>query len=132
LTAPSIVIERLSFVWDADFSVSGGLRALQEVIEGRHGCSLCAIAYHRVTQKSAWRDYERELTARLGADIREPCRNQLTAAEHAAAAGEFPAVLARTAAGVVKLLGGAEIASCGGELTPFRAKLDAALDALVR
>lgn len=129
--APSegVAITRLTFVWNADFDLAGGLRALREVLAGRHECTLCAIAYHRVTQTDGWKDYKHELTARLGVQIREPCRNQLTDDERAAASDDFPAVLARTAAGVAKLLGSADIDACEGRLVDFRAKLDAAIAA---
>jgi hypothetical protein len=124
-----MAIERITFVWNADFSVAGGLRALKEALEGHHSCTLCAIAYHRVTQTSAWTAYKTELAGRLRAEIREPCRNQLTAEESAAAASDYPTVLAHTATGVTKLLGSEDIDRCNGEFSAFRAMLDAAIGA---
>ena len=123
-------IQRLTFVWNADFSLAGGIRALKEVAGGYHSCTLCAIAYHRITQTADWKTYTQALTAQYGAQIRQPCRNQLSRAEQAAAAGDYPAVLAHTSAGVVRVLGAKEINACKGALAPFKRKLNAALAAL--
>jgi hypothetical protein len=120
-------IKRISFVWNADFSLASGIRALKEAAIGHHSCTLCEIAYHRVRQTGDWKAYKKELAANLGVEIREPCRNQLREAELTAAGGDFPAVLARTNTGVVKLLGSKEIDSCKGEFGAFRKKLDKAL-----
>lgn len=120
-------IRRLAFVWNADFSVAGGVHALRELWEGHHSCTLCAIAYHRVTQTDGWKAYMDDLAGRLSAEIRQPCRNQLSAEECAAAGDDFPAVLAHTPTAVIKLLGGATIDECHGQLEPFRARLDAAI-----
>jgi len=117
-------IERIAFVWNADFSLSGGVRALKELVDGHHSCTLCAIAYHRITQTAEWKTYKQELAKRLGAEIRQPCRNQLTAAELKFAAEDFPTVLAHTSVGIVKLLSATEINACNGEFAAFRAKLD--------
>ncbi|HSW11459.1 MAG TPA: hypothetical protein VLI06_01390 [Solimonas sp.] len=125
-------IKRISFVWNADFSIAGGIRALKEVVSGHHSCTLCEIAYHRVTQTGDWKAYKKELIERLGADISEPCRNQLGKAERAAAAGDFPAVLVRSGAGVRKLLGSTDINGCNGDFAAFRKKLDAALGKMIR
>lgn len=120
-------ITRITFVWNADFSLSGGLRALKEVVAGVHNCTLCAIAYHRVSQTSEWKDYKRRLASELKAEIREPCRNQLSDAEAAAAAGDYPAVLIHTSDGVHKVLGSREIDACRGDVAAFRLTLDEAL-----
>lgn len=120
-------IRRITFVWNADFSVASGLRALREVVEGHHSCTLCEIAYHRVRQTRDWKSYKKMLGRSLGADIREPCRNQLSRAEKAAADGDYPAVLAHTSTGVIKLLTGGDIDGCDGDFDAFRTKLDAAL-----
>lgn len=120
-------IQRITFVWNADFSLAGGVRALREVVQGHHSCTLCAIAYHRITQTADWTAYKSELAQRLHAEIRQPCRNQLKRVEIAAAAGDFPTVLAHSRSGVIKLLGSDEIDACKGQLAPFRQKLDTAI-----
>ena len=121
-------INRITFVWNADFSVAGGLRALKEVVQGEHSCSLCELAYHRVTQTSDWKAYKESLASQLRAEIREPCKNQLDESEREIAAGDFPAVLAHVPQGIIKLLGGEEVDSCGGEFSKFKEKLDAAIE----
>lgn len=123
-------IKRISFIWNADFSLAGGVRALKELVEGEHSCTLCEIAYHRVTQTSEWKAYRKELAQRYSADMRQPCRNQLTKAEREAMDGDYPAVLAHYNNDIVKLLGSTEIDSCNGDFDAFREKLDAALNRL--
>lgn len=120
-------INRITFVWNADFSLAGGVRALREVAKGEHSCSLCEIAYNRVTQTSEWKAYKAELSAQYGADIRQPCKNQLSDTERAIACTDYPCVLAHTHNGVVKLLGQSDIDACEGHFALFRKKLDAAL-----
>ena len=117
-------IQRIVFVWNADFSLAGGMRALKEVATGHHSCTLCAIAYHRIRQTRDWTAYKAELSKRYGLVIKEPCRNQLKQAERAAADGDFPAVLAHTNKGVLKLLGSRDIDACRGDFARFKDKLD--------
>lgn len=120
-------IKRITFVWNADFSLASGVRALKEAVEGHHSCTLCEIAYHRVTQTGDWKSYKKELKASLKAEIREPCKNQLTSEEVHAVAGDYPAVLAYTNGNVIKLLGSKDIDSCLGEFSALRAKLNKAI-----
>lgn len=120
-------IKRITFVWNADFSLASGVRALKEAVEGHHSCTLCEIAYHRVTQTGEWKAYKKELKTSLKADVREPCKNQLTSEEINAVAGDFPAVLAHTDSGVIKLLGADEVDSCLGEFKVLRAQLNKAI-----
>lgn len=124
-------ITRISFVWNADFNLAGGINAIKEVVSGVHSCTLCEIAYHRVTQTREWKAYCKALAKRFGADIRQPCRNQLSAAERAIVETDFPAVLAHTDEGIVKLLGAVAIDGCDGDFQRFQQALDAALETLV-
>lgn len=119
-------IQKIVFVWNADFSLASGVRALKEAVAGEHSCTLCEIAYHRVTQTPEWKAYKKS----LGFEVREPCRNQLKADQLAAAGGDFPCVLAHTEAGVHKLLGAKDIDACDGDFGRFRHDLDSALAAL--
>ena len=120
-------INRICFVWNADFSIASGIRAQKEAVEGQHSCTLCEIAYHRVRQTGDWKQYKNELAQRYAADIREPCRNQLKPLELEVLKGDFPAVLCRTPNGVVKLLGSKEIDGCDGQFALFKVALDSAL-----
>ena len=119
-------LRKLVFVWNADFSFAGGIRALKEAAAGEHSCTLCEIAYHRVTQTGDWKAYKKA----LGVEVREPCRNQLKADQIEAAAGDFPCVLAHTDGGIVKLLGAAAIDACDGQFEPFKKALDTALQSI--
>jgi len=120
-------IQQIVFVWNADFSIASGIRALKEAVEGQHSCTLCEIAYHRVTQTGDWKAYKRELKRKHGAEIREPCRNQLDALELATLVGDFPAVLAHTDQGIIKLLGSNEVAACDSQFSIFRNALNSVL-----
>lgn len=122
-------IRRVVFVWNADFSIAGGLNAIKEVVSGHHTCTLCDIAYHRVTQTKEWTNYKKELARRLSAQIRQPCRNQLSQQELAVAAGDFPTILAHTKTGVIKLINRDEIDGCSGDFNCLKIKLDAAIAA---
>lgn len=124
-------IKRITFVWNADFSVAGGVRALQEVIKGEHSCTLCEIAYHRVTQTKDWKAYTKELAKRHGAEIRQPCRNQLTKEELLGIHYDYPAVLIYTDNGIKKALGSQEINSCNGKFDEFKVKLDQAINEMM-
>lgn len=113
-------IERIYFVWNADFSLKGGIQALSDVLQQQHSCTLCDIAYHRITQKSGWKAYKKS----LGIPYQEPCRNQLNSALIEAAHGKFPAVLAKTSTGAIVLLDSESIDSCDGSLEQFKVKLN--------
>ena len=125
-------ISRITFIWNADFSVSGGINALKEVWSGEHSCSLCEIAYHRVTQTKEWKNYKTELSKRYDCEIRQPCKNQISKAEYAIVKRDYPAVLAHTEKGIIKLLGGRDVDSCNGEFSIFKKKLDDAITEAVK
>lgn len=127
-------LTQISFVWNADFSIGSGLRALREVAQGEHSCTLCEIAYHRIRQTSEWKTYKQALQCRLSDDdgelvIREPCRNQITTAAANLANGQFPCVIGHQANGDLQIiLDRTVIDACHGEFAPFQQALDAALD----
>ena len=121
-------IKRITFVWNADFNLAGGVRALKEVVEGHHTCTLCAIAYHRITQTKEFQTYKKSLAKQFHAKIKQPCKNQLSKAEKLAAQDDYPTVLAHTDHGIIKLLGSHEIDSCAGNFQTFKEKLDSAFE----
>lgn len=123
-------IKIIKFVWNADFSVSGGVNALKEVISGEHSCSLCAIAYHRIRQTNDWKRYKRELEKAYRCTIREPCRNQLSTSEAEYIGGIYPTVLAITDEGMRILLAGEDIENCDGDFDVFKKKLNQSLSGL--
>jgi len=123
MNQPKTTIERIYFVWNADYNLSGAYVTLLDIIRNQHSCSLCEIAYHTVTEKQAWRDYK----AALGIPIEEIYKNRLNADQVATAQREYPVVLAQTGGRLVKLLGKAEIDACTGNLDMFKEKLNAKL-----
>ena len=123
-------INKISFVWNADFSLAGGLNALQELVKGEHSCSLCEIAYHKVRQTSEWKEYKKVLKKKLACEIEEPCKNQLSKELYEASKGVFPTVLIHTNTGIVSLLAGKAIDDCDGDFNCFQGKLDEALESL--
>lgn len=123
-SASNFQIDKIYFVWNEDFSLAAVFRAVGEVLRGKHSCSLCDIAYNRVTKKPEWKDYRRSLEI----PSEELYRNQLIPTQREAAESEFPVVLADAGERVVVLLGKQEIDSCNGDLDTFKRKLNKALD----
>lgn len=117
-------IDKIYFVWNADFSLAAAVRAVGEILRGEHSCSLCDVAYNRLTKKSGWKDYCRSLEI----PSEELYRNQLTSIQDKAAEGKFPVVLADADERVVVLLRKQEIDSCSGDLDAFKRKLNKALN----
>lgn len=116
-------VDRIYFIWNAEYNLSGAYVTLLDIIRNQHSCSLCEIAYHTVTEKQTWRDYK----AALGIPVQEIYKNRLSADQVAAAQQEYPVVLAQMGQALVKLLGKAEIDACGGDLDIFKEKLNAKL-----
>lgn len=123
-------ISKITFVWNADFSIASGIRALKEAVAGEHSCTLCEIAYHRVTQTAEWKVYKNELQTRYRCEIREPCRNQLKPVQLEALQDDYPAVLAEGNSGSHILLGSGDINQCQGQFLAFKEKLEQALQEL--
>jgi len=123
-------IKTIKFVWNADFSLSGGINALKEVVSGEHSCTLCEIAYHRVRQTKDWKNYKKSLQKKYGCEVREPCRNQLSINEKKHIGLNYPTVLAITDDGFRTLLAGHEIDGCDGDFETFRSKLEQAISTI--
>lgn len=112
-------IERIYYVWNADFSVKGALKAAADFVRGVEECALCEIAYSGVRQKPEWKQCQESLDV----PIEAMCRNQLDDRLAEAADGEFPVVLAEVGGRVVKLMGSERIASCQGDVGRFKQAL---------
>ncbi len=121
-------INRITFVWHADFNLSGGLNAIKEVWNNQHSCPLCEIAYNRFTQTKEWKAYKKQLAKRFKTEIRQPCRNQLSDAEQKTTQGISPVVLAHTIEGIQILLDDKEIGSCLGNFQQFKQKLNVKIE----
>ena len=117
-------VDKIYFVWNEDFSLAAAVRAIGDILKGKHACSLCAIAYNRVIKKPAWKDYCQSLQI----VSEERYRNQLTPTQYQVAKGEFPVVLADVNGQVVMLLSKQAIDSCNEDLNTFKQKLTKALN----
>lgn len=117
-------VDKIYFVWNEDFSLAAAVRAIGDILKGKHTCSLCDIAYNRVIKKPAWKDYCQSLEI----PSEERYRNQLTPTQHQVAKGEFPVVLADVNEQGVMILSKQEIDSCNGDLDAFKQKLNKALN----
>lgn len=125
-------LQKITFVWNEDFSVRGGISALADVANGQHSCSLCGIAYHRVRQTRDWKRYKKHLRTRFpGLAIKEPCRNQLSDNEQSVANGDFPTVLARVDGNLLKLISADEIDQCEEDFSAFESRLESVLRSLL-
>lgn len=112
-------------MYDAEGTVLGEVRYWVGARLGTTHCSLCELTHGTFRERADWRD----------------CRGQLPVPFHAfhtndqpedvraAAAGEYPVVVARTTDGTAVLLGRAELDACEGDLDAFRSAL---ADAAVR
>ena len=118
------MIERLYLVWNAELSFTCGLAYVASRLRGMDECALCEITYDGLTEKPEFKQCKQD----IGLPFEGVYRNRMDAEQAARAAGDFPCVLARTPTGLVKLLGGAEIESCAGDLDLFSDRLREAVD----
>lgn len=103
-------IRSLILVYNADWGVRGGIDYLLGMLRSASDCALCALTHRGVVQRQEWGSCR----AALGVPVEAHYRNRLEPAVAAAVGRAYPAVLARTAAGVVPLLGPGELAACAG------------------
>jgi hypothetical protein len=120
-----VQVETLFLVWNADAGLRGGLKYAAHRLRGNHPCTLCDLTYGLVTAKPEWNACARE----LGAPWLGLYRDRLDGEQARIVDGDFPCVLARTPAGLVKLVDSASIKSCDGDLDRFVERLRAAIAA---
>lgn len=119
-------IRRLVGVYDADHTLLGELSYFVKARLGAAHCALCDITHGLVREKSAWRTCR----AGLGIPFDTFHRDDRPAEVRDASGGAAPVVLAETTvAGLVVLLGPADLDRCGGSID---AMLDALGDAAAR
>ncbi len=104
-------LKAIILVFNADWSIAGGLRYLRDRVRGDEPCELCRITYGGLTKKDSWKTCEKDIRA----PVEELYKNQLTPEIAAAIDGVFPAVLARTDQGPVRLIAGAELDALDGD-----------------
>lgn len=98
-------LKAVLLVFNADWSVAGGLTYLKDRISGTEPCELCAITYSGLSKKGEWKRCEKDIRA----PVKEMYRNQLDGALKALLADGFPAVVAETDAGYELLIGPAAL-----------------------
>ena len=108
MSSSARTVESIVLVYNADWSLRGGVEYLGELLRGTNSCALCDITHTTVFEKSRWKS----CSANLGVPVEVLYRNQLDAGLTEAVNGDYPAVLARTDQGYVKLLGRAQLESC--------------------
>ena len=112
-------------VYDADGTVRGELAYWVGARFGVRHCSLCELTHGTFREREDWRVCRSELPV----PFHTYHRDDQPADVRAAAVGAYPIVVARTAAGVVSLLGPAELERCNGDLVRF---VDALLGAVTQ
>ena len=125
MTAPRV--RAFLLVYNADWSVRGGLEYLAERLRGSEPCELCRITYgDSVRKRGAWRQCERALIA----PVREVYRNQAAPEVAAACDGRYPAVLAETDQGVLLLVGAEAMLALDGSPQRLHEAVQAAAEDL--
>ena len=110
-------------VYDADGTLGGEIRYWLGARIGMSHCSLCDVTHGLFTQRSAWM----ELRASLGVPFELFHRDDMPG-DVAAATTLLPVVVARTAQGIVTLLGPDELDVCDGDLHRFIDALRVAME----
>jgi len=103
-------IRELVGVYDADGTVRGEMAYWLGARIGRAHCSLCDITHGLFRERADWNGCRSELPVPFVTHHRD----DQPADVRAAAAEVVPVVVARTEAGVIALLGPAELDACGG------------------
>ncbi|NEO83174.1 MAG: hypothetical protein F6J87_02770 [Spirulina sp. SIO3F2] len=124
--SPYHQVEKLYFVWNADWSLAGAMQAIQEWLTQTSTCALCEIAYAGIRPKAEWQQCQ----AAIPVPVEILCRNQLSPALQAASGDAFPVVIAQTAQGLILVLEREAIAACEGDVERFRVALEAALNSM--
>ena len=112
-------IRELVFIFAADTGAIAVIKDSITKVLKLNGCSLCGITHGLLGEKKEMKDCRAE----LGVPVDYKHRDELSAAMTAAAEGKFPAVLARTDEGYVKLLEPEVLNRCGGSVSALRGKL---------
>jgi hypothetical protein len=105
-------IQSLILVYNADWSLLGGLQYVGEMLRGANACALCDITHNTLTEKREWRSCKAE----IGVPVKALYRNQIRGALKDALKGAFPAVVAKTAHGFTLLLDRRNLEACKGDV----------------
>ncbi len=117
------VVASLVGVYDADGTVVGEITYWLGARVGRAHCSLCEVTHGMFSQRASWRQWRSSLEVPFELFHRDDMPTDVAEAVTA-----FPAVAARTADGLVMLLGPDDLDGCEGDLKAFIGALQAALE----
>lgn len=123
-SAPSII--RIVGVYNADGTLRGELAYLVGKMRGTVHCGLCDITHSAVRRRSEWLD----CAGRLPVAFDTYHRDDQPDAARPHTDGSLPAVLAETDAGIVPLLGPAELDACAASPERLIDAVRAAADGL--
>lgn len=112
------MVDRLTFVYDADGTLVGELRYWFGTLVGAEHCSLCDITHSRWRKRPDFR----ECADRLGVPITFLHRDDLDD-ELRAAAGDLPVVLGHSGSHTRVLLDRRELADLDGDVVRFETAL---------
>ena len=116
-------ISGLIGVYDADSTLRGEISYWLGARIGRAHCSLCDITHGLFLQRSEWREWRGGLAVPF-----EMFHRDDAPADVAEALDATPAVLARSGAGLVVVMGRELLDRCSGDLEQFRFALSCRLD----
>ncbi|MEV4416168.1 hypothetical protein [Catellatospora sp. NPDC049609] len=117
-----IEVSELIGVYHADGGLIGELAYLIGKARGAAHCGLCDVTHRGVRRKREWDD----MVAATGVPFRLVHLNERDADVEHASRAHTPCVLARTASGLVLLLGPVDVDRCDGDVGTFAAALRAA------
>lgn len=112
-------VNELIGVYDAEGTVRGELRYWIGARLGTTHCSLCELTHGTFRERADWRDCRDQLPAPFAAFHTNDQPDDV----RAAAAGEYPVVVARTSEGPLVMLGRDALDACAGDLAAFRSAL---------
>lgn len=122
--SPRRSVRRLLLIYDAP---SGILAAAQDSLRkllGQGACALCTITHGLFGERPAWRRLRRSLTV----PVDTLHNDQLGSPLDRVVQGALPAVVGRTEAGDVLLLGPQVLGQCAGSVQAFRRRMLEALE----
>ncbi|MEO6628920.1 MAG: hypothetical protein ABIP03_10185 [Aquihabitans sp.] len=116
-------VRRVVGVYDADGTILGELSYFFRARLGRAHCSLCDITHGPMRERPEWRDVKSQLPV----PFETFHRNDQPDAVRVLLDGVYPAIVAETEAGWVRLLDPEELAACDKSPVHLVSALDAAV-----
>ncbi|MSO78942.1 MAG: hypothetical protein EXQ79_04975 [Acidimicrobiia bacterium] len=122
---PLVSVDRLIGIYDADGGLLGEVRyGLGKVFGDRH-CSLCDLTHRGLKRRAEWI----ALVERLGVPVELLHRNEMDDTLRLVAGAALPCILVSRDAHLELLLGPADLAECGTDLSELERRIHGALRA---